>query len=129
MNRTHTTSPSESGTSHLWEVTDQHGSVTLSALHCRSGGLVELLAAPPSAAGRTSVTESGFWVFDVVQLHEPMSVGWAPCPLHGACDYWAVVSQIAGPMWSRLAEVGVSDGAVYAELEQLLAQFRAGAQR
>jgi hypothetical protein len=121
VNRTHTTEPSESGTAHLWEVGDTRGSATLSALHCRDQALVGLIADVPSLASRATPTDSGFWVFDVVQSHEPGSVGWAPCPRHGACDMDAIVSQIAEPMWARLTAAGVTDGAVYAELERLLA--------
>lgn len=121
MNRTHTATPGTYGTWHLWEVSNSGLSVTLSALHTRGAGLGDLVETVPTIASRCTSTKSGFWVFDVIASHAAGSAGWAPCVLHGACDVDAFVSRIADPLWARLTAVGFTDGAVYAELEQLLA--------
>lgn len=114
----HTTEPSKSGTAHYWEVGDERGSVSLSALHCHDRGLLTLTEASPTIASRVTFTDAGVWVFDVMQSHSLHSVGWAPCPRHGVCDVDAFVSGYAEPIWARLTAVGVTNAAVFAELRK-----------
>jgi hypothetical protein len=124
--RTHTTSPADNGTYHLWQVGDDRGSVSLSLLHSRHAGFTSLAAQSPRLAGLLLETESGHWVFDVVGEHIPNGAesGWS-CSVHGdACDQDAFADHVAGPIWQRLREAGVTDRTVYAELEALLARQR-----
>lgn len=123
VERTHTTTSDDNGTFHYWEVRGPNGAVSLSLLHSRLTGFVTLAEQGGFVAQNLAATDSGHWVFDVVQEHRPNPAesGWS-CPVHGdSCDVDAFVDRIAGPIWQRLRANGVTDTAVYAELEALYA--------
>nr|WP_221374470.1 hypothetical protein [Actinoplanes polyasparticus] len=122
----HTTSPADNGTYHFWQVGDDHCSVSLSLLHSRAAGSTSLARRSPALSANLLETEGGHWVFDVIGEHIPngSQSGWS-CSVHGdACDQDAFADQVAGPIWQRLREAGITDRTVYAELEVLLAQQR-----
>jgi hypothetical protein len=117
----HTTAPADNGTYHYWEVRGEHGAVSLSLLHSRHTGFTSLAAGMPSLAANLAPTDSGHWVFNVIGEHRPNGPesGWS-CSVHGdSCDEDAIVHDIAGPIWQRLREAGVTDRAVYTELRVL----------
>lgn len=118
MNFTHTTAPSESGVWHLWTLADEHGSLALSVLRTRSERVAEYAAVSPAFASVVTVTDGGAWVFDVMQTHTP-STDWSDCPRHEGCEFDAIVSSHADPVWARISAAGVTDRAVRAELETL----------
>lgn len=124
MNRTHTTEPAESGAYHYWEVRGERGAVSLHLLHSRHPGFVPLRRSSPMLAAGLAETDGGHWVFDVLQSHVPNAPesGWS-CPTHGdTCDMDAFVSRVADPVWQRLRTTGITDAAVFAELERLHAE-------
>ncbi len=119
--RIHTTQPADNGTYHYWEVRGPHRAVSLSLLHSRAAGFTSLASMSPLLADNLAATESGHWVFNVIGEHRPNGPesGWS-CSVHGdSCDQDAIVTDLAGPVWQRLREHGVTDQAVYAELEKL----------
>jgi hypothetical protein len=116
----HTTAPADNGTYHYWEVRTGQGALSLSLLHSRAAGFSSLAAMNPRLARGVSATESGHWVFDVIQLHEDREVPdrWA-CQRHHRCDVNAVGGHLAEPVWERLRVHGVDDRAVFDELQAL----------
>lgn len=122
----HSTSPADNGMYHLWQVGDDRGAVSLSLLHSRGAGFASLVEMSPALAANLAPTDGGHWVFDVFQEHVPSSPDtmW-PCPTHGdTCGVDAFADHVAGPIWLRLREAGITDRTVYAELEALLARQR-----
>lgn len=119
MNLTHTTTPSESGTAHMWTLGDERGSLTLSVLRTRSPRVAEYAAVSAAFASVVTVTDGGAWVFDVIQTHTPDADAAWGCLHHLACETDAVVGQFAGPAWQRIVGKGVTDKAVLTELEAL----------
>ncbi|MEU4558441.1 hypothetical protein AB0F72_08625 [Actinoplanes sp. NPDC023936] len=121
INHIHITLPADNGTYHYWEVRGENGAVSLSLLHSRAAGFTSLAERHPALAANLAATESGHWVFDVVQEHIPngSESGWS-CDRHGdTCDVDAFATSVADPIWRRLREGGVTDQSVYAELDAL----------
>ncbi|GGN39149.1 hypothetical protein FHR83_006782 [Actinoplanes campanulatus] len=121
LTESHTTRPADNGTYHYWEVRGPYGAVSLSLLHSRAAGFTSLARMSPALAGNLAPTESGHWVFNVIGEHRPNGPesGWS-CSVHGdTCDEDAIVTDLAWPIWERLRDGGVTDRAVYAELEAL----------
>lgn len=123
MDFTHTTAPAQSGAYHYFEVRGPNGAVSLSLLHSQHPGFAVLGDLSPRAASRLVATDSGHWVFDVIQSHQPVAED-SPyaCPRHGlTCEMDAFVSRVADPIWRHLRQVGVADASVRGQLEPLLA--------
>jgi hypothetical protein len=119
----HTTTAADNGTCHYWEVRGAHGAVSLALLHSRAPGFALLAGDGGYIARNLAATESGYWVFDVVQGHRDIPFGDSQCDRHhdAGCVVDAFASHLAEPIWARLRDEGVTDARVYAELRALYA--------
>ena len=118
VERTHTTQPYNDSVLHYWELRGPRGAVSLSAVQMtdHAAGVVAGIAADlPSV---DPIIAGGF-IFDVAQTHwdRPGGLG---CSRHGdGCDMDAFISSVALPVWQRAVAAGLTDEAVYAELQPL----------
>jgi hypothetical protein len=116
----HTTEPYGDSTLHYWELRGPCGAVSLSAVELTNPGAVAAITARFNAL---KPLLAGAFVFDVAQLHRNCEADsdW-PCSRHGdTCDMDAFVSSVALPKWQRAVAAGLTDEAVFAELQPLYA--------
>jgi hypothetical protein len=116
--KTHTTEPYGDSLLHYWEVRGPRGAVSLSAVELSNPGAVDAITARFDAL---KPLLAGAFVFDVAQTHwnRPGGLG---CSRHGdGCDMDAFISSVALPVWQRAVAAGLTDEAVFAELQPLYA--------
>lgn len=116
--KTHTTEPYGDSVLHYWEIRGPRGAVSLSAIEMANPGAVEAIKARFDAL--KPLLASGF-MLDVAQSHwnRPGGLG---CSRHGdGCDMDAFVSSVALPVWQRAVAGGLTDEAVYEQLQPLYA--------
>lgn len=121
ITQTHTTQPYGDSLLHYWEVRGPRGAVSLSAVELVSQtpdeALTELGRIAPSAVPLFA----GAFVFDVAQTHwdRPGGLG---CSRHGDnCDMDSFISSVALPVWQQAVAAGLTDEAVYEQLQPLYA--------
>ncbi|WP_033338864.1 hypothetical protein [Catenuloplanes japonicus] len=116
LTRQHDTIPEESGmVRHLWSVSAGSDTVTLSALQSALD-LPGIASLPKAARDLTAETRTGTWLFNVLGAGH-----------NGIDDQDAFGHATAGPVWAEIAAAGVTDDAVYGQLETIHAQVFGGA--
>lgn len=118
---THTSEPYGDSLLHYWEMRGPRGAVSLSAVEMPGMTYHEAQASVGRISPATAQLFAGRFVFDVVQTHwnRPGGLG---CSRHGdGCDMDVFVSSVALPAWQRAVAGGLTDEAVFEQLQPLFA--------
>jgi hypothetical protein len=127
LTRDHTTTSSDGGMWHLWQVGDGRKSITLSVLHTMH---LTMPGVPEVARDLVGIVgdSGGVWVFDVILSHTHDPGNPFGCHQHGSdCEADAIVTRHAHPAWAEIVAAGVADDAVLAQLEAIHGQVFGGA--
>lgn len=111
LTRLHGTTSYAAGMWHLWTVSDGQHKVTLSALHTMH---LDMPGVPAAGRDQIAVTGNGAWVLDVIGIQNG--------------DYPdALTTEHARSAWDQIVAAGVTDDAVFAQLDQVYGQVFGGA--